>query len=161
MKISKEIFSGDTLVRKAVLKDIRGIYDLVEHFAKKGEILHRPITGIYTGVRDFFVYEKDGSILATCALHVCWEDLGEIRSLVVKEGAAGRGIGKKLVAACIDEARALGLRKVFALTYKSEYFEKLKFKPVSKDMLPHKVWKDCIECFKFPHCDENAVIIEV
>jgi amino-acid N-acetyltransferase len=107
------------------------------------------------------VYEEDGSIVAACALHVCWEDLGEIRSLVVKEEAKGRGIGKKLVAACIDEAREIGIKKIFALTYITPYFEKLDFKPVSKDILPHKVWRDCIECIKFPHCDENAVIIEI
>jgi amino-acid N-acetyltransferase len=149
------------MVRKAGIKDVKAIYDLLEHFARKGDILHRPITGIYTNVRDFFVYEEDGSILGTCALHVCWEYLGEIRSLVVDEGVAGRGIGKKLVAACIDEAKALGLKKVFALTYKTAYFEKFNFKPVSKDMLPHKVWRDCIECIKFPHCDEEAVIVEI
>jgi amino-acid N-acetyltransferase len=149
------------MVRKALVKDVRAIFDLIEHFARKGDILHRPISGIYANLRDFFVYEEDGSVLATCALHVCWEDLGEIRSLVVMEEASGKGIGKKLVAACIDEARALGLKKVFALTYLTPYFEKLNFKPISKDILPHKVWRDCIECIKFPHCDENAVIIEI
>lgn len=149
------------MVRKASIKDVRAIFDLVEHFAVKGTILPRPISGIYSNVRDFLVYEEDGSILGTCAMHVCWEDLGEIRSLVVKEEAKGRGIGKKLVAACIDEARGLGIKKIFALTYITPYFEKLDFKPVSKDILPHKVWRDCIECIKFPHCDENAVIIEI
>ncbi len=149
------------MLRKAVLKDVKAIFDLVDHFAKKEEILPRPITGIYSGVRDFFVFEREGVIVGACALHVCWEDLGEIRSLVVAEGSAGKGVGKKLVAACMDEARALGLKKVFALTYKTPYFEKLNFKPVDKEILPHKVWKDCVECIKFPNCDENAVIIEV
>lgn len=149
------------MIRKAIIGDVRAVFDLVQHFATKGTILQRPISGIYSNVRDFFIYEEGGAILGTCALHVCWEDLGEIRTLVVKEEAAGKGIGKRLVAACIDEARGLGLKKLFALTYITPYFEKLKFKPVPKDILPHKVWKDCVECIKFPHCDENAVIIEL
>jgi amino-acid N-acetyltransferase len=84
------------MVRKASIKDVRAIFDLVEHFAVKGTILARPISSIYSNIRDFLVYEEDGSIVAACALHVCWEDLGEIRSLVVKEEAKGRGIQARI-----------------------------------------------------------------
>ncbi len=178
------------MVRKAVLNDVPDIFELVESYAKKGVMLHRSSSEIYDGIRDFFVYlfpdprhlarvprqplpvamlrgngvpaQGERELLSgACALHVCSEDMGEIRSLAVKEGATGKGIGTALVNACIEEARALGLKKVFALTYKTNFFIKRGFKEISKDVLPHKIWGDCIRCVKFPNCDEHAVIIEI
>ncbi len=149
------------MVRKAVIKDVKEIYELVESFARKGDMLHRPLNDLYANIRDFFVYEKDGEILGTCALHICWEDLAEVRSLAVKEGVAGKGVGKGLVDACLDEARRFGVRKVFALTYRPAFFEKMGFRSIEKDVLPHKIWGDCIKCVKFPNCDESAVMIEL
>lgn len=149
------------MVRKAVIKDVKEIYELVESFARKGDMLHRPLNDLYANIRDFFVYEKDGEILGTCALHICWEDLAEVRSLAVKEGAAGKGVGKGLVDACLDEARRFGVRRVFALTYRPAFFEKMGFRSIEKDVLPHKIWGDCIKCVKFPNCDESAVMIEL
>lgn len=149
------------IVRKARLTDVKDIYKLIEIFAAKGEMLHRPLTDIYDDLRDFYVYEENGAVIGTCALHICWDDIGEIRSLTVIENAAGKGIGRLLLNACIDEARSLGIPKVFALTYKPGFFEKMGFKPIVKEALPHKVWGECIRCFKFPNCDENAVIIEL
>lgn len=149
------------MVRKAVLGDVPEIYAIVEAFAKKGIMLHRPETDICDSLRDFFVYEKDGRIVGTCALHICSADMGEIRSLAVRDAHTRGGIGTKLVTACIDEARSLGLKKVFALTYKTAFFNKLRFKVINKELLPHKIWGDCIKCVKFPNCDENAVIIAI
>jgi amino-acid N-acetyltransferase len=160
--ISK-IAEGDwqQVIRKAKLDDVKDIYKLIEIYAGKGEMLHRPLTDIYDNLRDFYVYEENGAIAGACALHICWEDMGEIRSLAVSEGASGKGVGSMLVNACLDEARSLGIPKVFALTYKTGFFEKLGFKPVGKEVLPHKVWGECVRCFKFPNCDENAVMIEL
>ncbi|MEK7688881.1 MAG: N-acetyltransferase [Deltaproteobacteria bacterium] len=149
------------MIRKAKIADVRDIHKLIEAFANKGEMLHRPLTDIYDSLRDFYVYEEKGVIIGACALHICWEDVGEIRSLAVSEDAGGKGIGTVLVNACLDEARALGIPKVFALTYKPGFFEKVGFKPIGKEVLPHKVWGECVRCFKFPNCDENAVMIEL
>ncbi len=149
------------MVRKAVLDDVPEIYGLIESFARKGIMLHRPINEIYDKLRDFFVYEEGGNVAGTCALHICSEDMGEIRSLTVKDDHARKGIGRSLVNACIDEARSLGLKKVFALTYKTGFFQRLNFRVINKEVLPHKIWSDCIKCVKFPNCDENAVIMEL
>ncbi len=149
------------MVRKAVLKDAKAIFALVESFARKGEMLHRPMTDIYEYIRDFYVYEENGKVVGACALHVCWEGLGEIRSLAVSGEAFGKGVGKDLVSACVDEARHLGADSVFALTYKPAFFEKLGFKSVAKEVLPQKIWGDCVKCIKFPNCDENALILEL
>lgn len=151
----------DILVRKAEVRDAQAVLDLIESYAKRGEMLSRPLSEIYGTLRDFSIYEEDGRILAVSAMHVCWEDLGEIRSLAVSKSHLGRGIGSKLVQAALSEARALGLKRVFALTYQEAFFIKLGFHEIDKDELPHKIWGDCIKCVKFPNCDETAVMIEL
>jgi amino-acid N-acetyltransferase len=149
------------MIRKAKLSDVKEIYALVEEFAKTGDMLPRPILEIYKEVRSFFVFLEDGEVVGTAALAICLDGLGEVRSLAVKEGSTGKGVGRLLVTACLDEARALGLDEVFALTYTTEFFGKLGFKGTEKEKLPHKIWGECINCAKFPNCDENAVIIKL
>jgi amino-acid N-acetyltransferase len=149
------------LIRKARITDVREMARLIEEFAKEGVMLHRPLTDLYDNIRDFYIYEEEGLIQGACALHVCWEDIGEIKSLAVRGEAAGRGIGRRLVEACIEEARELALPKLFALTYKPAFFEKMHFKVIDKGILPHKVWGECVKCFKFPDCDEIAVMREL
>ena len=94
-------------------------------------------------------------------MHICWEDLAEVRSLAVAAAYEGRGVGRHLVEACLDEARQLGLPRIFALTYKQAFFEKFGFRVVEKSELPHKVWGDCLKCAKFPDCDEIAMIVDL
>jgi amino-acid N-acetyltransferase len=148
-------------IRKAVLGDVKDIAALVADFAKKGDMLPRPLTEIYSTIRDFVVYVEGGVILGTCALHISWETMAEVRSLAVDETVASKGVGAELVARCLEDARPLGVKQVFALTYRTEFFEKLGFKQVDKEILPQKIWSDCVKCMKFPNCDENAVIIEL
>ena len=148
------------MVRKAHLTDVQAIHEIVEAFAKRGEMLHRSASDICDTLRDFFVYEDNGKIVGTCAMHICSPEMGEVRSLAGRSGHTGRGIGTELVTACLEEAVSIGLKRVFALTYKPGFFKKLNFKVISKEVLPHKIWGDCIKCVKFPNCDENAVIIE-
>ena len=100
-------------------------------------------------------------MVGTAALNICWEDLAELRSLAVHPDFNGRGAGRELVSACLAEARLLGLRRVFALTYKQAFFEKLGFTVIEKSQLPHKIWGDCMKCAKFPDCDEIALSIDL
>ena len=148
-------------LRKARISDIPKVHELVNTFAGRGEMLGRSRSELYENLRDFFVLDQDGSILGCCALHVNWEDLAEVRSLVVEEDLRGEGLGKALVLACLEEARQLGISRVYALTYRAGFFEKLGFRPVSKESLPQKVWGDCLKCPRFPNCDEDAVLMEV
>jgi len=149
------------LIKKAKITDVREMARLIEKFAKEGVMLHRPLTDLYDNVRDFFIYREGGSIEGVCALHVCWEDMAEVKSLAVGGEVAGRGIGRRLVEACIAEAGELALPKLFALTYHPAFFAKMGFKVVDKGILPHKVWGECVKCFKFPDCDEIAVMREL
>ena len=150
-------------IRKAKVSDVRDIQKLIERSAKKGEMLPRSLSELYDNLRDHYVYVEDGQegIIGTCAMHICWEDLAEIRSLVVQEEYQRRGIGSKLIEACLSEAVSLGLYRIFALTYRPDFFKTHGFKVVDKAVLPHKIWADCIKCVKFPECDEVAVLLEV
>ena len=149
-------------LRKAKITDVREIQKLIERSAKKGEMLPRSLSELYDNLRDYVVYLEEGleEIIGTCAMHICWEDLAEIRSLVVEEEHQRRGFGSKLIESCLSEAISLGIYRIFALTYKPDFFRKHGFKVVDKAILPHKIWADCIKCVKFPECDEVAVLLE-
>ncbi len=150
------------MLRKAKIKDVKAIHALIDGYAGNGEMLPCSLLELYEKIRDFYVFADDETdeVLGTCALHVCWEDLGEIRSLTVKVEKTMKGIGSEMVKACIEEARVLGIQKLFALTYKPDFFQKLGFKIIDKNILPHKIWSDCIKCSKFPECDETAMMME-
>jgi len=93
------------MMRKARIGDVRAIQGLIDASASKGEMLPRSLSEIYDHLRDFYIYGGDRSLLGTCALHVCWEDLAEIRSLTVVEEERHKGIGAQLVRACLREAK--------------------------------------------------------
>jgi len=147
-------------IRKAHATDVPGMQKLVAHFAARGELLPRTLNELYKHLREFFVCEVDGEVVGICALSLYWEDLAEVRTLAVRESHGGKGLGAALVRACLQEAAALGIRRVFALTYRPGFFEKLDFHVIDKNELPQKIWKDCIKCAKFSCCDEVALICE-
>ncbi|HKL26857.1 MAG TPA: N-acetyltransferase [Desulfuromonadales bacterium] len=148
------------MIRKAILEDTRAIHGLLVGFAKDGLVLPRSLAEIYESIRDFHVAEEKGRVIGVSALSLYWEDLAEVRSLAVHADYGGRGIGRNLVDACLKEARELGIKRVFALTYQPFFFEKLGFSSIEKAELPQKIWRDCMKCAKFPDCDELALIIE-
>jgi RNA 3'-terminal phosphate cyclase (ATP) len=148
------------VVRKARATDVPAMQTLVAHFAARGELLPRTLSEMYQHLRDFFVAEVDGEIAGVCGLSLYWEDLAEIRTLAVHEAHGGKGLGSALVTACLEEAGALGVGRVFALTYRLGYFERFGFRTIDKRELPQKIWKDCIKCAKFACCDEIALIRE-
>jgi len=149
------------MIRKARMSDVKGIHSLIAEYAKKGDMLPRSLADIYENLRDYFVFLGDGGeLVGSAAIHIMWEDLAEVRSLAVREGKMRRGVGTQLVESCISEAIVLGIDRVFALTYKPEFFEKLGFHIVDKAELPQKIWTDCLKCSKFPDCDEVALVAD-
>jgi amino-acid N-acetyltransferase len=147
-------------LRKAKPSDAVQIHELINTYAKEGLLLPVSLNNLYDNIRDFFVFETEEGIVGCAALHITWEDLAEIRSLAVRDTYRGKGIGRKLVKECIKEATELGIKRVFVLTYQIEFFKKLGFREIDKTLLPHKVWTDCLNCPKFPNCDETAMIKE-
>ncbi len=144
--------------RKAKMADVEELHALINDFAEKGVMLARSRNTLYETIREFMVVEDEGKVVGAGALHIIWEDLAEIRALAIRNEYQRKGIGKKLIDELIKEAIELGIHKVFALTYQVDFFRGCGFQEVSKDEMPHKVWKECINCPKFPNCDEVAVI---
>ena len=131
---------------------------LINSFADKGEMLARPLSEIYEKLRDYFVVREGGQVVGCVALHIMWSDLAELRSLAVAEDNQKQGIGSQLVAACLEEASALGMGSVFCLTYRPTFFIRSGFAQIDKKELPQKVWTECYRCPKFPDCDEVALV---
>ncbi|MFW6456822.1 MAG: N-acetyltransferase [Planctomycetota bacterium] len=149
------------MIRKAKISDARQIVEIVNEFASEEAMLPRALNDVYEQLRDFFVSERDNSIVGCAALHISWEGLGEIRSLAVRKEDQGEGIGRALVQNCLDEAQELEMNRVFALTYIPDFFRQFGFQQCPKEELPHKIWNDCLKCPKFPNCDEIAVILDL
>jgi len=149
------------LIRKANVSDIKKIQKLINYYAKQDKMLPRSLNELYENIRDFVIYTEGKNVYGCCALHIDWEDLGEIKSLAVLKSKSGRGIGKKLLEYCLKEAKALKIKKVFALTYIPEFFGDLGFRIIDKGDLPHKIWSECIKCIYFPGCKEIAMLKEI
>jgi amino-acid N-acetyltransferase len=133
------------MIRRAKIADAEQIQRLINQFADEGRLLGRSLSEIYDNLRDFYVSAVDDKQLqGVCALHICWEELAEIRSLAVMTEERRQGVGGQLIAACLEEARQLGVKRGFRV--------------VDRSILPHKIWGDCIRCVKFPECDETAMI---
>jgi amino-acid N-acetyltransferase len=170
---------SDIKIRRAKVGDVQQIVALINSYAEKGEMLYRSQSQVLQQVRNYFVAVKrseqetgdrrqeteyaapDDSVLACGSLDITWNDLAELRSLAVSDKVQGKGLGTFVVEALMNDAAELGLKHVFALTYKPHFFERLGFRIIDKQQLPHKVWSICIDCLKFPVCDEVAMQIEV
>ena len=149
------------MIRKAKMGDVKEIQRLIKLYSARGEILPRSLSELYDHLRDFFIAVENRKIVGICSLHLCWDDLAEIRSLAVQEEVRNKGMGSMLVKACLKESKSLRVKKVFTLTYQPEFFERFGFKKVDKAVLPHKIWTDCLNCVKFPDCGELALVKEL
>ena len=150
---------GRTLtVRKAAMRDIRPILDLINGYAAKGLMLARTEFELSEAIRDFTVVTAGKELLGCGALHFYSPTAAEIRSLAVHDQAKKLGVGRRLVEALVAEAEQYELGAVFAFTYVVEFFQKVGFHQVERGALPLKAWKDCVRCPKFQACDEIAVL---
>jgi argininosuccinate lyase len=155
------------VLRRAKLADIPGIAGIMAGYVAQGVLLPRPVSELYQCVREFHIAERPGvngapaEIVACAALRLLWSDLGEVRSLAVREDMHGQGLGKSLVERVLDDARALALPRVIALTRDLEFFERCGFIVHSRESLPRKVWTDCVRCPRRHACDEVAVVLDL
>ena len=148
------------IYRKARFQDAETIYNLIYDYAQKGEMLARSRNTLYETMRDMVVAEnEDGEVVGVGGLHITWDSLAEVRSMAVSPKYKRHGIGSGIVKELIREGKEMGVKKIFTLTYKPQFFVTLGFREVKKEDLPHKVWKECIDCPKFPDCDETAMIL--
>ena len=148
-------------IRPATIHDVPAVQAIINSHAELGKMLFKSLAQLYENLRDFAVCEIDGKVVGCVALAVIWSDLAEVRSLAVQDGWQGRGIGRRLVEWCVEEARRLHIRRLFSLTYEEAFFAKLQFAVVDKSSLPLKVWSDCVRCPKRNNCDEIAMVREL
>jgi len=145
------------MITRPKIDEGKSIQQLVNLHAAGGLLIPLSLHEVYERIREFFIYKIEDKIAGVASLHVVWEDLAELRSMSVHPDYQHQGIGKALALRCIEEGRELCIKKIFLLTYKKEFFEKVGFQLVDKSELPQKVWSDCIKCVKFPDCDEVAM----
>lgn len=111
------------LVRRARTADVPAIKAIVDLYAGSGrKLLAKELVALYEDVQDFRVAEEDGTVIACGALHVLWADLGEIRTLAVHPARRGGGVGALILQDLIGTARELGLSRLFALTFHTDFF---------------------------------------
>lgn len=146
------------IFRKARMSDVESMAALINSYAEQGLMLHRTIPSLYQKIRDYTVIEKEGMIIGVGGLHILWKDLAEICSLAIHPQFVNNGLGMALVDILLQESKELEIEKVFTLTYRPTFFEKCGFKKIEKESLPQKVWMECVNCPKFPNCDEIALI---
>jgi len=120
-------------VRPAITADVLAIRKLVENYAGDGpRLLRKNTVTLYEDVQEFYVAEQDGKIVGCGALHVMWHDLGEIRTVAVDPAIKGQGIGSQIMIALTQRAAALGLTKLFCLTFETEFFAGHGFSPIEE-----------------------------
>lgn len=147
---------------KPTVVDIPLMQALVKEEVEKGKILLRTEDEMATTIRSYTVVEVDGKLAGFTATHIHSPRLAEVRSLVVGKEFRGLKLGKKLVEACINEAKEYGIKQLLSLTYEKGFFESCGFREISKEEIPeHKIWADCIRCKHFPICDEIAMVIDL
>ena len=108
-------------VRRARTADVRTIRQLVDEYAGRVLLAKETVT-LYESVQEFLVAEIDGEVVGCGALHVLWEDLGEIRTVAVHPRVRGKGAGHAIVSALLENARELGLQRIFVLTFEKQFF---------------------------------------
>ncbi len=140
------------------MTDVPAIHELINLHASEGVMLPRARSRLYDFLRDFVVCEEDGELIATGALHIVWENLGEIRSVATEQAYRGRGTATEIVEHLLSEAILLGLGRVLVLTFIPDFFRRFGFEPVDRSALPHKVWADCVHCPHFPDCGEVPMV---
>ena len=145
-------------VEQAKLSDVPQIQKLVNYFADRDEMLHRPLSELYENLRDYLIVRDEDRVIGCVALHINWSDLAELKALAVQEEWQSRGLGVRLVEACLEQANQLQISTVYALTYRPGFFERMGFRKVDVSELPRKVWGECYRCPKFPDCDEIAMV---
>ncbi|MGH2490178.1 MAG: N-acetyltransferase [Candidatus Limnocylindria bacterium] len=147
-------------IRPARAEDVDAMRELIDQYAAQDLMLSRSRDFLIEHLRDYVVAEGD-DFAGCCALAVLTHELAEIRSLAVLPQVSRRGVGKALVDACVDQARRLGLKRVFALTLVPEFFERCGFTLISLGRLPEKSAAECPVCPKRFACDEQAMLMNL
>lgn len=135
-----------------------GLYQLIKFYADQRMMLPLTLDEIYHRAQGFRVLVDQDWVLASAHLDIFTPELAEIKSLAVDHQSRSKGYGTMMVSDCEREARELGIKKVFVLTYQQGFFEKLGYKVVDLNTLPEKIYKECVKCHFYNNCNEIAML---
>jgi len=147
--------------RRATISDVAAIHALVAHYAAQGLLLPREAEEIRASIGNFMVQEDDHRIVSCLSLESYGADLAEIRSIAVEPENRGRGLGARLIASALAEARRRGIARVFAVTHAPQFFERQGFTAAARQSLTEKIERDCRTCSQQRTCKLVAVIATV
>lgn len=134
-------------LRPARTPDIGAIHDLIAEYTEDRRMLAKAMVTLYEDVQEFVVVERDEEVIACGALHVMWEDLAEVRSLAVRHDAVREGIGSQVLQVLLDRARALGIQRVFCLTFETDFFGRHGFTEFEGTPVEHEVFEQLLQSF--------------
>jgi len=126
-------------IRSARTSDIKGIRKLIDTYAIGGRLLTKETVTLYESVQEFTVAIEDNEVVGCGALHVLWEDLAEVRTVAVLERLRGKGVGHQIMQAIEARAGAIGVKRIFCLTFETQFFgrhgfEEIQGTPVDADV---------------------------
>ncbi len=135
---------NDYIVRPARSADVTGIRALLQPMVEKRILLGKDLAVLYGSVQEFVVAEADGELIGCGALHVIWEDLGEVRTLLVDESWLHRGVGRAIVDRLEQNALALGLSRLFCLTFEVDFFGRRGYTPIGEQVVDPDVYSQLL-----------------
>jgi amino-acid N-acetyltransferase len=156
--ISQEL---PVIVRKAQLRDVPAIFEMISHYAAEKIMLARPVADLYEAIREFSVAVDEDEVVGCGALKLYSPELAEIRSLCVAPGVQKKGVGRALMETLLDESEQFGLHTVFALTLTPDFFLKCGFREAIRERFPMKIWRDCLRCERYFRCNEKTVSLDL
>lgn len=138
---------GTLTIRPARTADVKVIRGLVDTYAPDRRLLSKATVTLYEDVPEFLVVEQDGEVVACGAVHVMWEDLGEVRTVAVAPDHRGKGVGSFLMTALLDRARTLGVKRVFCLTFETQFFTSHGFVEIAGTPVDHAVFEQLLQSY--------------
>jgi amino-acid N-acetyltransferase len=135
------------VIRPARTSDIKAIRKIIDAYTLQRRLLAKETVTLYEDVQEFTVAEVDGEIIGCGALHVLWEDLGEVRTVAVIEQYRGQKIGNQIMTTIIDRARALGLKRLFCLTFETGFFGRHGFKEITGTPVEPAVYQELLRSY--------------
>jgi amino-acid N-acetyltransferase len=145
--VGADVGAGLPVIRRARTADVRGIRALVAPLAERRVLVSKEAVTYYESVQEFRVAEVDGRVVGCGALHVMWEDLAEVRTLAVADDQLGTGLGGRILRELVEDARELGVRRLFCLTFETRFFERHGFVPIEGQAVSHAVYAELLRSY--------------
>jgi amino-acid N-acetyltransferase len=140
-------FPEQAVVRRARTSDVRAIRRLVDTYADDRRLLSKATVTLYEDVQEFFVADLDGRVVGCGALHVLWEDLAEVRTVAVDPDLRGAGVGHLVLSRLLDQAREIGVDRVFCLTFETGFFGRHGFVEIEGAPVGHEVFEQLLQSY--------------